>query len=146
MQETGSGRLAQRRRERAIERIRSAGRLGVELGGAAVPKRRNHVPIADRADPRKCAWYKHYVLDPTGQYRDATSRAGELFRRRFRVTWHIFQELVADANGHADFSRWREGAADVVETPCTPLVRPSRTSVFMSLFIYFMHLLIEFKL
>ena len=127
VQETPSERIAQMRRARDVERMfNSSGRSPSKLEGAAAPKshrRRHHTPPSERPNPKSCAWYKNYVLDPRSQFRDPTTSAGKLFRRRFRVTWHTYQEMVADANACPDFARWHDGTCDVFGTPCTPLVR-----------------------
>ena len=117
-------RITRLRRARDVARMmNSADRAPSKLEGAAVPKTRQRAPASERPDPTHCRWYKNYVLDPQRKFRDANSAAGKLFRRRFRVTWHTYQEMVADANDCPDFARWHDGKCDFFGTPCTPLMR-----------------------
>ena len=44
-----------------------------------------------------------------------------VFRRRFRMPYSSFQDLVSFAQDHALFERWREGKVDALNQPTTPL-------------------------
>ena len=44
-----------------------------------------------------------------------------IFRRRFRMPYNSFKELVEMAEEDALFRRWREGAVDAIGQPAAPL-------------------------
>ena len=44
-----------------------------------------------------------------------------VFRRRFRMPYSSFQDLVSFAQDHPLFERWREGNVDALHQPATPL-------------------------
>jgi hypothetical protein len=48
-----------------------------------------------RKTPSNSPWYHLYVVDET--FRDQNHANGKLFRRRFRVTWAIYNAVVTEA-------------------------------------------------
>jgi hypothetical protein len=127
-QPLGAAHSAAYRHQRAVDRLRSS--AAESVASAEVFKRtRERLAEADRLDPLETMWYKCYVCDPRGWYADSTSRHGRLFRRRFRLNWDSFKDVLADANQHADFCRWHDGTVDALKRPCSPLVRTNEATI-----------------
>ena len=47
-----------------------------------------------RRDPKRSQWYIDYVVDESHTFRDDKHRNGKLFRRRFRVPFEFYKQLV----------------------------------------------------
>lgn len=64
--------------------------------------------VFKRNDPRQCSWYAVY-LDKNGTWRDPKHRDGILFRKRFRMPWITFHEILKEAVDNNWFPTHMEG-------------------------------------
>jgi hypothetical protein len=112
-------------RMRHLLRKKLIGRLLAGKGAAQlkvkVKQTRRVTADEDRPDPRSSQWFKSYVLDKHEEYRDPSTTKGQEFRRRFRVPWECFHDMVTECEALPAFARWRRGKTDAVGRPCTPM-------------------------
>ncbi|KAG5188752.1 hypothetical protein JKP88DRAFT_303622 [Tribonema minus] len=87
-----------------------------ELLDDSTPRRKRCRRVYERPDYRRTAWMT--MLDNEAQLLDPTSREAKKFRRRFRLPYPMFKELVALVREKG----WLPCAdADVAGRPCIPL-------------------------
>ena len=79
--------------------------------------RRNEDGELEPIPPTDSLWYHLYASCP--QTND--SRWNKKFRRRFRVTYNSYLELVEEAREDNWFPRWSDGKKDAVGKPSSPL-------------------------
>ncbi|KAG5190791.1 hypothetical protein JKP88DRAFT_266780 [Tribonema minus] len=93
-----------------------------ELLDDSTPRRKRCRRVYERPDYRRTAWMT--MLDNEAQLLDPTSREAKKFRRRFRLPYPMFKELVALVREKG----WLPCAdADVAGRPCIPLeLKPLR--------------------
>lgn len=80
------------------------------------PPRKSHKPHSF-GDPFATFWYKQYVRLENKDWADPMTRKGKLFRRRFRVSYDFFLQLVADVRRRG----WYSEGADATGKAGAPL-------------------------
>ena len=68
-------------------------------------------------NPKDSCWYINYILQP----RLAIKKFHCKFRRRFRLPYREFLELVDYVSSHNIFSRWHPGKTDAIGSASSPI-------------------------
>lgn len=94
--------------------------LQTSLGKEPCRKKRSYAPRVShpRSDPKTSVWYRLYLDQPTSDpIWDPASRKGQDFRRKFRVPYEFFLDLVSTVRS----LRWFTEAPDCAGRPAQPL-------------------------
>ena len=88
--------------------------LGVQV--KKEKKRRDKNKYLD-IDPKATVWYFFYILYPD----TCNQKFNKLFRRRFRMPYQSFRDLLDIIKADDAFCRWHDGNMDSTKKPCSPI-------------------------